>query len=215
MEKGREREEKWCSSVVFGLMDQIPISQVTTSLVNGAQMEHQFHDPCVHIIYREGTYGPGFQIPKPQPHCTTLLGSRARGQTRTTNMSWVGDKHWKHWEWGSRQRWNLGEWVVCIIDDPWEGSLARHLSSFHLACLWAWWMAKTAKATPKSPVRATAATTKLKFIVNFAQTRNMQGVLTINILPNRYPWQTTRKIHRRISKQGKIHVPCNRMVASL
>ncbi len=47
--------------------------------------------------------------------------------------------------------------------------------------------AKSSKASPKSPVcRATADTTKLNFIVNFAQVREMgRESIKVKILPNR------------------------------
>ncbi len=57
-----------------------------------------------------------------------------------------------------------------------------------------------AKANPKSPVRATAATTKLKFIVNFAETGNRQGVLINKILPNRYPRQAKKGAQENMEK---------------
>ncbi len=178
-----------------------------TCLVNGAQMERQLCDPSIDIIWLGGDIWT--RVPD-STHITSsldIVGHQARGHTRSqgphTFMSWVGNRYWKHWKWGSWtwkflphptavQQWQLGNWV-----EPWcwGGSLGWGLYCFHPGHVQAWGMPKRAKISIRSPVGPTAATTKLKFIVNVTQVREMEkDSAKLKILPNRYPRQAKKDV---------------------
>ncbi len=140
-------------------------------------------------------------------HCWAS-GQRTYKESRTTHIhAWVGDRCWKHWKWGSCtwkflphptavQQWQLGNWV-----EPWcwGGSLGWGLYCFHPGHVQAWGMPKRAKTSIRSPVGPTTATTKLKFIVNVTQVREMEkDSAKLKILPNRYPRQAKKDAQENI-----------------